>query len=65
MFYSDDPAKDYDSYCLEQQKRLEKLPKCSECGEHIDSDYYYDIDGVLHCEDCIEGHRKWTEDYID
>ena len=66
MFYTDDPAKDYDSYCLEQQKRLKELPKCCECGEPIDSDCYYDFDGYFYCESCLEGnHRKLTEDYVD
>ena len=64
-FYSDDPARDYDRYCAEQEKRLADYPKCCECGEPIQGDKYYDFDGYFYCEDCIENHSKWTEDYID
>ena len=43
---------------------LKDLPVCSECGELIHTDYYYDINGELICEDCMnEYYRKSTDDY--
>lgn len=34
-------------------ERLRKYPVCHACGEHIQGDYRYRIDGVVYCEDCM------------
>lgn len=34
-------------------ERLKELPVCHACGEHIQGDYRYRIDGVVYCEDCM------------
>lgn len=34
-------------------ERLKELPICHACGEHIQGDYRYRIDGVVYCEDCM------------
>lgn len=53
-------------YDAEQQRKLDKLPVCVECDEHIQDDEYYEINGEPVCWGClIENHRKWTEDYIE
>lgn len=50
----------------EQEKLLEKLPVCRCCGEHIQDDHYFYIDGVIYCEDCLnEKFRRDIEDYYD
>lgn len=59
MFYSDNPVADYDRYCNEQQKELDRLPECSECGEKIMDEYCYEINGEYIHEHCMEeNHRK-------
>jgi len=66
MFYSDDPIRDYENWDAEQQRRLDKLPKCSECGEPIQTEECYEINDELICPDCMEtNHRKWVEDYVE
>lgn len=35
-----------------QQKKLEALPVCDRCGEPIQEDYLWKIDGLLLCEEC-------------
>lgn len=51
----------WDDYCEEQEKLVERLPECDKCGEHITSDYAYDLsdigDGLL-CEECFE---EWCD----
>lgn len=43
-----------------------RLPKCSECGEHIEDDECYEFDGNLICIDCMEeNHRVWVESYAE
>lgn len=67
MNWTDDPVKDYDRYCNEQEEELEKLPQCVECGkdEHIQDDHYFLIDGEIYCyEHMVDNFRKNVEEYI-
>jgi formylmethanofuran dehydrogenase subunit E len=53
-------------YEAEQERRLEKYPKCDCCGESITDDYFYNIDGTFICESCMrDEYRKNTEDYME
>lgn len=64
MRYSDDPAADWDAYCREQDKALEKLPVCADCGEHVQADHYYLINDEVICPECLECYyRKEIEDF--
>lgn len=64
MTFTDDPIADFERYDAEQQAELDKLPVCEYCGEHIQSDYYFEIEGVIICEDCLnDNFRKDIEDY--
>lgn len=66
MFYTDDPVKDYDRYQDEKDKQLQKLPKCSYCDEHIQTEELCDIDGTLYCMECFKDNFiKNVEDYIE
>lgn len=65
MFYSDDPAADYDRYCAHQEKELERLPICDGCGERITDDYLYEIGGQLFCEECMNECRTAVENYVN
>ena len=48
-----------------QEAWLRKRPVCCYCGEHIQSEYFYLINGEPICEDCLESEfRKNTEDYM-
>ena len=49
--------KDYLDLFHEEEERLakieERLPKCDCCGETINEDYAYEINGERICEDCL------------
>lgn len=64
MLYTDDPIADYESYDSEQQAQLDRLPVCSECGEPIQGDYCYEINGEYICEECLEFNYKKSVDSI-
>lgn len=50
---------------LKQQKELDRLPECSECGHPIQSEFCYEINDELICEQCMsDHHRKAVEDYV-
>lgn len=64
MYYSDDPIADYNRYEADQEEQLDKLPKCDICGEPIQDDYYYNLNGDIFCKECLDGNfRRNTEDY--
>ena len=61
-----------DNYTLferhqEQEERwLRKRPICSVCGEHIQDEQAYKLEGDLMCEQCFEewanGLKVWVEE---
>ena len=57
---SDDPVRDFERWDAAREAELAKLPKCCECGEPIQTDCYFEIDGDLYCEDCMDNHRHYT-----
>ena len=64
MFHTPDNYSRWQQHDTEQENRLNELPECSECGEHIQSDFCYEVNGEYICEECMEGHKKYTEDLI-
>ena len=47
-----------------QQSKLDRLPTCTNCGEYIQDDYYYEIDNECICEECLnDNFRKRNDDY--
>lgn len=65
MIHTDNPSRDWDRYCEEQDKQLERLPKCSECKEPIQDEKCYAFSGELYCKECLcNYHEKYTEDYV-
>lgn len=65
FYYSDDPVADFHNWDKNRERELEKLPCCSDCGEHIQGDYLYLINDEPICEDCILNYRKDVEDFIE
>ena len=65
MSYTDDPVRDYDNYCREQEKAMAQLPTCCECDYKITDEIYFEFNGECICERCLtDNHRKFTEDFI-
>lgn len=62
MFYSDDPVRDFERHDREQQKRLEQLPECDKCGDPIQDDHFYEIEGKTICPHCLETYYKRAND---
>ena len=52
--WSDDPVRDWDRYCEQQEQDAERCPKCAMCGEPIFDEYCYKDDGEYYCKDCFE-----------
>lgn len=59
---TDNPVLDAMRYDAERQAELDKLPKCEYCGEPIQDEYCYEVDGYV-CEKCLIKHfRKLVDD---
>lgn len=65
--YTDDPARDFDRWDMEQARLEARLPVCEnpKCKKRINDDFYWEIDGEILCEQCVnERYRKYTDNYI-
>lgn len=54
--YVQDNLDRFEQHDAEQEKK-EKNFTCEHCGEEV-GEYYYDIDGEIICENCIEKYRR-------
>lgn len=63
--YTDDPVADFHAYDDEQQKWLDSLPVCAECGQPITDEECYEINDEIICPECLkDNYRRWTEDVL-
>lgn len=58
MRYTDDPIADYAAWDAEQHRRLAHRPTCAECGEHIQDDEAYYINGEWICQNCMDTYKR-------
>lgn len=50
----------------EKEEWLNKLPVCFECGEHIQDEYCFEINGEYICERCMnENYKKSVDDLVN
>jgi formylmethanofuran dehydrogenase subunit E len=62
--YSGDPIRDHEEREDKAERWLSTLPICSECGEPIQDDECFEINGELVCPEClVEHHQRRTEDF--
>lgn len=64
-YYSDDTYRDFDRWDADQEAWLNSRPVCKWCGEHIQDEYAYRINGDLVCEDCLKDTRVDVEDIVE
>ena len=64
--YTDDPVRDWDSYCECQDLLHEMLPRCIECDNRIEDEYTWDFGDGPMCEECMNRlYRKHTADLME
>lgn len=55
----------YEHYIDSKEKEFQKYaPFCCKCNKQV-SDIYYEVNGEIICEECINKCKKDTYDYID
>lgn len=58
VFYTDDPLADFEAWDEQREKRLERLPVCVDCDNHIQDETAYYINGEWICEDCMDAYKQ-------
>lgn len=59
MIWTDDPVRDYDRYCTEQERLSERLPVCEGCGERIYDEFYWEFSmGECYCDNCAKKYFR-------
>lgn len=58
MFNTDNPIADFARYDTEAYEWQQRRPKCYVCGEPIQEDYFYDINGFMICQECLDTYHK-------
>lgn len=58
MPYTDDPIADFEGYDAEQNRRIEQLPVCADCGHPIHDEFAYYINGEWICEICMDSYKR-------
>ena len=65
MYRTDDPIADFNRHQEDMERRLEQRPRCSQCDEHIQEEFCFEINGELICEGCMKMEfRKLTTDFM-
>lgn len=61
-----DPLDDFNAIEAELARQEAKLPVCEGCGHRIYDDYYFEINGAILCEECMQNrYQRSTEDYAN
>lgn len=55
---TDDPVSDFNRWDEEQNRMIEELPECSECGQVIQEEEAYYINGEWICPCCMETYKR-------
>ena len=43
---------------IKKERWLARLPQCEYCGEHIQDEYFYEINGEWICKACLDDEFK-------
>ena len=61
MAWTDSPIDDFERHDAEQERKLERLPECCECGNKIQDEHCFEINDEYICKQCLnENHKKRT-----
>ena len=64
MYYTDNPLSDFYLTDAEQERKLEALPRCADCGEPIQDEYCYLIKNTVICTECLESNYRMATDGV-
>lgn len=56
--FTDDPIADFEAHDRAQTKRLAQLPECDYCHNPIQDEHYFDINGDVMGEKCLNNNFR-------
>ena len=56
-----DPLKDFWEKMIADEEWLDTRPICDQCGERIQDDCYWLINGEKFCESCLDWHKVFVD----
>ena len=59
--FTDDPVKDAANRDAEAEEWLNSRPVCCHCGDHIQDEFYFEIEGRIYCPDCVDDAKQWID----
>lgn len=62
---TDNPIRDFLNHEKEQEDWLSRRPECADCGEHIQDEHAYYINGEWMCQSCMSTYLVEVRDYIE
>ena len=61
-FRSGDPEADFARLDRQQTQGMSLLRRCEDCGKAIQDDYYFDVEGEILCQGCMEQRYRRVND---
>ena len=58
MPWTENPIADFEAWDAEQNGKLEALPVCADCDEHIQDEKAYYINGEWICMNCMSSYER-------
>lgn len=58
--FTDDPLHDFYENEAREERWRQTRPICMSCGERIQDEYAYIINGEIYCERCVREARTFT-----
>ena len=55
---TDNPIHDFEVWDAEQNRQLDRLPYCEDCGNPIQQEDAVYINGEWLCDDCLSSYRR-------
>lgn len=52
------PIADFYKHDAEQSDWLTSRPKCCDCEEPVQDDFYFEVGGEVYCEDCLNANFR-------
>ena len=50
---------------IKKEQWRARLPKCEYCGEHIQDEHFYEIDGEILCQECLDEQYKKENTFLE
>lgn len=64
MSYIPDNHDLWEAHQAKEDERIARLPVCDWCGEPIQDEQFYHLDGEYICKACMDGQLVETVDFI-